>query len=379
MKILHLIYDYINNPWVGGGGAVRVHEICRRLADRGHEVTVVCGKYPGAISAKTSGLDYRFIGSDSSYPASTFSYAIRAAGFVRKNADEFDIVVEDFAPWNPVFSNLFTRKPVVLHVNHREGIGIIKRWNVPGILFYLIEAVYPRLFRNITALSTETRRKINRSDAVIVPPGIDDSLLDAQARAGANPENSEEENDLMYVGRLHIKNKGLDTLLHAMRRINARLLLAGKGQDEEALKKLAEELALKNISFYGFVTEEEKIRLLRNTRLFVLPSRFEGWGIVVLEAAACGRAVIVSDIPELHYAVEAGFGVSFRAGDADDLAEKMNKLLADESLRKEMGRKAVEFAKRYTWDAITNEYERYLLKVLGAPKACKQINEDIDP
>ena len=47
IRILHLIYDHINNPWVGGGGAVRVYEIYRRLADK-HDIEVVSGKYPGA-------------------------------------------------------------------------------------------------------------------------------------------------------------------------------------------------------------------------------------------------------------------------------------------------------------------------------------------
>ncbi|NTU41942.1 MAG: glycosyltransferase family 1 protein, partial [Nitrospirales bacterium] len=47
MRIVHCIYDHIRNPWVGGGGAVRMFEIYRRLSQR-HRITVICGKYPGA-------------------------------------------------------------------------------------------------------------------------------------------------------------------------------------------------------------------------------------------------------------------------------------------------------------------------------------------
>ncbi len=92
---------------------------------------------------------------------------------------------------------------------------------------------------------------------------------------------------------------------------------------------------------------------------------FEGWGIVVLEAAACGKPVIVSDIPELQYAVDAGFGISFKTGDAKDLASKIRFLLENEQLRIEMGQKAREYANDYTWDKISLDYEQFLFKVIG--------------
>lgn len=360
MKILHLIYDHINNPWVGGGGAVRVYEICKRLSAGGHEVTVLSGRFPGARDYQEQGLCYKFVGNEKNYILSTFSYAFKAARFVKKYGDQFDIIVEDFAPWNPVFSSFLTKRPVVLHVNHKEGWNIIKRRSIPGIPFFLIEVFYPRFFHNITALSAETRRKINRSDAVIVPPGIDSALLDGLAPSG---DSDAEDNYILYIGRLHIRNKGLDTLLYAMRGIDSKLLLIGKGKDEDMLKKMARELALKNLEFLGFIREDEKIKLLRKTKLFVLPSRFEGWGIVVLEAAACGIPVVVSDIPELHYAVEAGFGQSFRTGDSGDLAGKIQNLIENTELRREMGLKARLYAQQFTWDSIATTYEKFLLKV----------------
>mgnify|MGYP001600501054 CR=1 FL=1 len=84
----------------------------------------------------------------------------------------------------------------------------------------------------------------------------------------------------------------------------------------------------------------------------------------MLEAAACGKPVIVSDIPELDYAVKAGFGLSFRLEDAYDLAKKIEFLLENEGLRKEMGRKGREYAKDFTWDKIADEYENYLLWIV---------------
>ncbi|MGD0283392.1 MAG: glycosyltransferase family 1 protein, partial [Dissulfurispiraceae bacterium] len=62
MNILHLIYDHSGNPWVGGGGAVRAYELYKRLSIR-HNVTIVCGRYPGAQDYSEGNLKIRFVGS----------------------------------------------------------------------------------------------------------------------------------------------------------------------------------------------------------------------------------------------------------------------------------------------------------------------------
>ncbi|MDP2167667.1 MAG: glycosyltransferase family 4 protein [Thermodesulfovibrionales bacterium] len=355
MKILHLIYDHMNNPWVGGGGAVRVYELCRRLAGRGHEITVVSGRYPEAVDYKEDGLQYKFVGSGRSYLLSTFSYAIRAAGFLKKHGNEFDLVVEDFAPWNPLFSRFLTKKPVVLHINHREGFGIIRRWFVLGIPFFLIEAFYPKPFERITALSEGTKKKLKRPDAVVIPAGITPVPLPP----GEIPETEKPKTPyIAYVGRLHIKNKGLDTLIGAMKGVDTKLVIVGRGRDEAKLKGMAS--SLKNVEFMGFLDEAGKLGAMKGAEIFVLPSRFEGWGIVVIEAAYCGTPVIVSDIPELSFALEGGFGVSFKKGDAKDLRDKINTLLGDEKLRRKMGENGRRYVQDYTWDRIAEEYEKYL-------------------
>lgn len=349
MKILHFIYDHPQNPWVGGGGAVRVYELSKRLAARGHQITVVSGRYPNAEDYTEGNLEYRFVGSDAGYLLSTFSYAFYAAHFVRRLSPEFDIVVEDFAPWNPLFTRLLTDRPVVLHVNHREGWNMFKRFFILALPFFLIEKFYPRMFKHVTALSEDTKKKIGVANAVVLPPGIN-----------AVHENSPVEGrHILYMGRLHIKNKGLDTLLSSMKGIDSELLLVGRGPDEQRLKNMATGFTRSKIKFPGFVSETEKAEILKASLFMVLASRFEGWGIVVLEAAAFGKPVIVSDIPELAYAVEGGFGLAFKTGDAADLTEKINLLLKDGRLRLELGSKAAEYALNFTWDNIADKCESY--------------------
>ena len=355
MHILHLIYDHMQNPWVGGGGAVRAYELNKRLAKRGHRVLTVSGNYPGAMDYEEENLAFKFMGSAGSYLSSTFSYALNAAGFVKKHGRKFDMIVEDFAPWNPLFSKFLTKKPVILIVHHKEGAGILKRRNFLGLPFYLIEKAYPKFFPRVIAVSEETKRKFGLPGAKVILAGIDEELMPRE------PLPEEERGDyVLFMGRLHIKNKGIDTLLEAMKKIpETRFVVLGRGPDEERVKEMAKGL---RVEFMGFLKDMKKIELLRRAKLFLFPSRFEGFGIAALEAGAAGTPVIASDIPELSFVRDGGFGLSFRKGDPDDLAQKINALLKDHSLRAQMGRKGIEFARECTWEKRAAEYEKYLLE-----------------
>lgn len=355
MRIIHFIYDHMNNPWVGGGGAVRAFEIYRRLA-KTHHITIVCGKYPGATDYDDGNISFKFVGTKKkNYVLSTFSYAFEAIKFLRMHKDDADIVLEDFAPYNPLFSKFVADKPVVLQIHHKEGMNLFNRYFIFGIPFMLMESLYPRLYSKVISVSEESRKKFSIDNAIIIPNGTDQKLFET---------TPSEADYIAYLGRLQIHNKGLDTLAQAMSYINIKLVIAGRGKDEGKLRALIGKLnTSKYIELIGYLSDDEKIKFVANAKIIILPSRYEGQGIVVLEAAACGKPVIVSDIPELRYAVDAGFGISFRTGDSNDLTEKVNFLLNDESKRKEMGEKAREYAKNFTWDKIAEEYEQFLHKV----------------
>ncbi len=355
MRIFHFIYDHGNNPWVGGGGAVRAYEINRRLSKR-HQITVISGKFPGARDYKDGNLSYVFVGTDrNSYILSTFCYAVAANRFLRIYEKNADMVIEDFAPYNPLFSQFIINKPLIIQVHHREGINLLKRYFVFGIPFFLIERFYPQTFRNILCVSEASKKKFAFLNATIISNGVKESLLNAEPAAAEY---------LSFLGRLHIHNKGLDTLLMAMTEVDGKLIIAGKGRDRDKLMQNVVTLGLeKKVEIKGYISDKEKEGFLGDSSIFILPSRYEGQGIVVLEAAAYGKPVIVSDIPELRYAVDGGFGISFKTGDADDLASKIKLLTGNESMRKEMGQRAREYAKQYTWDQIAEQYEAYLVRI----------------
>lgn len=352
MKILHFIYDHTNNPWVGGGGAVRAYEIYRRLSKKGHQITIVSGKYPAAVDYSEGNMAFMFIGSSKSYMISTFSYAYQGFKFLKTVYKDYDVIIEDFAPWNPIFSCRFRKKKkIILQVQSYIGREILKKYFIPGIPFYLLEKFYVRAFDNILFISSYLLGRF-KTQGDIISNGIDERLLGLEDKSG---------NYAAFIGRLDIQTKGLDTFVKALENSDVPALVAGDGRDRDAFLNMIR--GKSSIKWVGLLKGMEKEDFLQRMRFLVLPSRFEGQGIAVLEAAACGKPVIVSDIPELRYAVDAGFGLAFSAGTAGDLAEKIQYLWRNEAAVREMGLKGREYARNFTWDKIAEDYESYLIKI----------------
>jgi glycosyltransferase involved in cell wall biosynthesis len=359
LRIFHFLYDHIGNPWVGGGAAHRALEIYSRLATR-HYVTIISGKYPGAEDYTGEGIKFRFVGtSRDNYVLSTFSYAYRAARFLRENRDRADIVVEDFAPYNPIFSHR-VRKDAVLQLHQKEGFHILRKYLIFGLPFYLVERCYAGSFKNVTAVSEQSRLKYGLGpEAPVIPNGFDESYLSVEGGEG------DDGGYLLFMGRLEMDSKGLDVLFETLKELEGvHLKIAGKGKDEQKVRELAARAEANRIEMLGFVEGKDKRDVLKDCTALLLPSRFEAQGIVVLEAAAFGKPVIVSDIPELAYAVEGGFGLSFRREDAKDLAGKIKYLMENKDLRGGMGEKARHYAKDFTWNEIADRYEGFLLQAL---------------
>ncbi|NIP80090.1 MAG: glycosyltransferase, partial [Gemmatimonadetes bacterium] len=119
------------------------------------------------------------------------------------------------------------------------------------------------------------------------------------------------------------------------------------------------------VTFAGFVSEEEKLRLFRRAWVHVLTSPKEGWGITNLEAAACGTPTVASDSPGLRDSVvdgETGFLVPH--GDVEALADRIRALIEEDALRERLGGNARRFAERFTWDRAAEETEAFLEAVV---------------
>lgn len=166
-----------------------------------------------------------------------------------------------------------------------------------------------------------------------------------------------DEKIILFVGNL-INYKSPDLLVKAMPMIiekvpSARLVLLGEGSMQHDLHKIAKELNVVNdVRFAGHVVGESKALYFNAADVFVLPStgRTESFGNVLLEAAAAGLPIVVSSLDTFSAFIKDGYnGLVAQIGDAASLADKINILLSDPSLKKELGANARESVKDYSW------------------------------
>ena len=143
----------------------------------------------------------------------------------------------------------------------------------------------------------------------------------------------------LYLGRIS-PEKGIWTMVRAFQELKGvTLKIAGTGPMEAALRRYLTANAVENVELVGFRKGNDKWQLLADSLFVVLPSEcYETFGLVVLEAYAAGKPVVASNLGSLPYVVEDGkSGVLFEPGNAEDLIEKVNRLLANPSGIASMG------------------------------------------
>lgn len=183
---------------------------------------------------------------------------------------------------------------------------------------------------------------------------------------------------LLYFGRLSAE-KGVDDLLHAMRRLpNLRLVVAGDGPERGRLQQLVAELKLANVEFAGHLHGAELQRVIGNSRFTVLPSHaYETLGKTILESYAEARAVVATDLGSRRELVHPGkTGLLYRTGDVEQLAAAIEFLSSRPEIADEMGRAGREHVRQdHTrqahYEALIGLYERLLngkRQLADAPK-----------
>ena len=379
MKIAY-IYDVIY-PYVKGGAEKRFWELARRLSAKGHEVHIFGMKsWKGEAYFIKEGVHvhgisrpkemYLKTGIRNPWQVLYFTVFILPAIW-KERFDIIDCNVFPYLPFFPVrFFSLFRRIPMVVTWQEvwdtywYKYLGLFK-----GHLARFIERVVIRLSHNIIAHSLTTRQelvrcKVNESDIRMIPNGIDVETIDEIPA-------SIQVYDVVFLGRL-IRDKNADLLIKSISIVKSefkevKCFIIGSGPEKEALVSLSEELDLKdNIIFKDGMAHQEVVSYLKSCKVFVLPSTREGFGIVVLEAMACGLPVVTVNHPmnaaaELIRDNENGFlcGLS-----PEEIGEKITLLLRQEELRNRLSRAAFNSVKEYTWDRIARENEAFYKEVL---------------
>jgi len=179
--------------------------------------------------------------------------------------------------------------------------------------------------------------------------------------------------NLIFVGRL-VEKKGVTHLLQAMEILRSKqpkltLTIVGDGPERQELEEEVRKRRLSDrVTFVGHKRNDELPDLLRVARIAVMPSIVarsgdqEGLGLVAIEAMGCGCAVVTTDLPAIRDSVRDGeTGLVAIAGDAYDLAEKIETLLQDESLIKGIAETGQQFAvQNFDWKVVGRCYAKLI-------------------
>ena len=365
MRLLAVNWQDRENPQAGGA-EIHLHEIVERLAQRGHDVSLLCGGWPGAPSrTRSAGVDIHRVGTRHTFPFLAHRYYATALAKLGEH-----VLIEDINKV-PLVTPRWGAPRVMALVPHLFGATAFQEAPAPlAAAVWLAERPLAAMYRGVPfeAISESTAddlvgRGIPRSSVRVIYPGVHADRF--------TPEPSARSSDplFVYLGRLK-RYKGVEIVMRAFARLShprAMLHIAGTGSHRAALERLAASLDLRGrVAFLGFISEEQKLELLRGAWALAFASPKEGWGMTNLEAAACATPVIASDSPGLRESVVDGeTGLLVPHGDVAAMSAAMERIANTPDLVRTMGARARRFAEGFTWDRATVETERHLREIAG--------------
>ena len=202
-----------------------------------------------------------------------------------------------------------------------------------------------------------TKLGLNKENINVVENWVDNEEIE-------NIEVLKKNSDIVYAGRF-MKHKNVDTIVRSIFILknqfpDIRAVLIGEGPEKEKIKHLIKELNLeKAIELKDFMLKEKVYQFMKSSKVFILPSVIEGFGIIVIEANACGLPVITvrhkrNASADLINDYQNGFVCKLSP---DEIAEKTAILLENENLRKKMSLTSIEKSKNYDIDFFTRKIE----------------------
>lgn len=382
MKILALNYRDRMHP-AAGGAERHLHQIFSRLVERGHQVVLLTTSFPGAAEREfVDGILVVRHGGD-------LAFQFTVAKYLKKLDREFDfdVVYEDLNKL-PLFTPQLTKKPHLVQIHHLWRNSIFAETNfVVAFGVWLFETLIPRIYRKsrFVAVSPSTiteleKLGIGNNRIALVYNGTNGALADFQK---VNKSENKEPY-FLWLSRIH-KYKGILTALEAFsifankasaNASNVRLKIAGDGPmlkklpgyiaglDKKAKVKIAD-----RVDLLGFVSKEEKQRLMAGALSLLQTSQKEGWGLTVIEAAELGTTTIASKVPGLVDSVKDGVtGLLFKKNDAVSCANCMARIFDIPELRETLELGAEKHAATFSWNRAADETEKLLQSIVGASK-----------
>lgn len=361
LRIIILDFDDIKNPLLNAGQARATYEVGKRLVGMGHEVVVLCSKYPGYQDRIESGIEYQHVGVGTNNIKINNAVYIITAPFYVKKIKNADVIIECFtAPVSTLLSPLFTKIPVIALPSMFNAGEFTRKYHIP---FHWIERFGMKFYKYMLPYSEIDSKKAKRLNpkivCKIVPQGVDKKYLEIKKK---------EAKYILFLGRFDIAQKGIDLLLQAYAKIEKQikypLVLAGHGPNENKIRKLIKDLNLENkVVIAGSSYGEKKFKLMSEALYVAFPSRHDEMCLWALEALAGGLPLVGFDIPESKWMTSK---ISLKAESFD--IYKYSKILlkaTDPSLINKMRIDSRKFAGKYSWDKVAYEFEKFIKMTVG--------------
>ncbi len=380
MRIAY-VYDVVY-PFVKGGAQKRVWELSRRLAAKGHDVTIFGMKqWEGQDIVHRDGV--RLWGMCP--PREIFvngRRSISEALYVGWKVvptlprERYDIVDCQNFPYFPCFSakmaSVIRRYPLLITWHEVWGDYWDQYLGRSGVFGKIVERMAARLATSNLVGTRHNMERLKslgaRQDRINLIPmgGVSTGDINRIPPAG-------QPSDIIFVGRL-VRAKGIGTLLEAIHhlkrnRMEATLSIIGDGSDRDDLERQCHELGIQDdVRFHGRVQDDSQvIGMMKSAKVFVYPAAPEGgWSISLIEANACGLpAVSVRSgaLGDNEVVIDGYNGLLAEEQSAEALGAKIRLVLEYQSLRMELGRNARAFAQEQDWDNLTARVEDWYSRV----------------
>lgn len=352
-RIVFLARRDLANP-AAGGSELLVDRIAQGLTAHGHQVSLLCGG-PAAYR------DYRVVsaGGDA-------GHFLRAKRALRRQIGDCDLLVE-VSNGLPYLAPLWHRGPTLCLVNHVHTDLWGMRYPAPAA----------RIGRKLEHWALAGTHKDNLMVAVsgstagalrdLGVPGERIRIVHNGVEPPGPVTPKSREPLFLAVGRL-VEYKRIDLLLRLWERVRpvtgGRLVIVGDGPERARL----EAMAGPSVTFTGHVSEAEKHRLLCESWLLLHPSLIEGWGLVVMEAAARGTPAVGFDIPGLRDSIVDNVTGRLAQGESSFAAAWCSMSLSTER-RDAMGQSAAQRAGSFGWDRTVQAFRSVAAEAFAASTA----------
>jgi glycosyltransferase involved in cell wall biosynthesis len=386
--------------WHGLNGGMEIHGrmLCEGLADRGHDLTVISSKHPdGKVYDEINGIRVYFL-KDTVFGSSRGSWlkASKKKFLEIHDKKPFDLVISQQAVVPNLWDNVksFKKVPVIICIQGHEGLMLISETTqifhhkkgfirLPKIIlffcyYFFREFVQFRRCDRIIAGSDKVRRstlnwfKLNPEKVVTVYNGVDLSLFKPAPAMGRAVRNLHDikENEKAILFLSHVtRQKGVDVAIRAFaeilrRKSNLKLMIVGGGDYLPEAKNLVQRLRLNpSIIFTGAIDYEKVPDYINAGDILLLPTiRQEGLPLVIIDAMACGKPVVASNIGGNSDALEHGkTGLLTKPGSIEETVKSLERLLDNAEFSRQLAQNALnEVKQRFSEEGMIQGIERVL-------------------